>query len=110
MKNYYWRFRFESKELDGRTVVDSSCVIASTAKKAREAAEYRIIDMGYVLNVTREIPTYYANLITLVCIVSHHFVHIYFPFSIDIVYCLWYTIFKNFCCEVLYGKYKISEY
>lgn len=49
MKNYYWRFRFESKELDGRTVVDSSCVIASTAKKAREAAEYRIIDMGYVL-------------------------------------------------------------
>lgn len=49
MKNYYWRFRFESKELDGGAVVDSSCVIASTKKKAREAAEYRIIDMGYVL-------------------------------------------------------------
>lgn len=53
MKNYYWRFWFNCKESDGSVFSHSSCVVADTAKNAREKANSRIVDMGYVLENCR---------------------------------------------------------
>lgn len=53
MKNYYWRFWFNYKEPNGRIFSHTSRVVADTAKNAREKANSRIVDMGYVLEDCR---------------------------------------------------------